>query len=393
MTVNTFGSSLGNALGNALGKTTPQDFLDKYWQKKPLFIPKAFPDFKSPITADELAGLSLEEEVESRIILEHGNTPWELRQGPFSEDSYSTLPDNHWTLLVQAVNHWVPEVQALLKHFNFIPNWRLDDIMISYATDGGNVGPHYDQYDVFLLQAEGKRHWQVGPVYNEQAPTVSGTPLHILSEFTVEEEYILEPGDMLYLPPGVGHHGIAQGECMTISIGFRAPSHSEILMQFTDFIADQLPAHLRYSDPDLSLPATAADINDETLDRLQEIITHYTSNRQLLSEWFGQYITQTKYEENDDSDDMEWQEIIAQLNGVALEVNSAARIASRSVDNQVLFFANGKQYRITTEREKQFVQQLCSDNYLPFNVWSSASDQNSQTLILRLLETQVLVEE
>ena len=174
---------LGNPLGSSLGKLAPQDFLDKYWQKKSLLIPKAFPDFKSPITADELAGLSLEEEVESRIILEHGNTPWELRQGPFSEDSYSALPDSHWTLLVQAVNHWVPEVQELLKHFNFIPSWRFDDIMISYATDGGSVGPHYDQYDVFLLQAEGKRHWQVGPVYNEQAPTLSGTPLHILSEF------------------------------------------------------------------------------------------------------------------------------------------------------------------------------------------------------------------
>ena len=196
---------------------------------------------------------------------------------------------------------------------------------------------------------------------------------------------------MLYLPPGVGHHGVAQGECMTISIGFRAPSHSEILMQFTDFIADQLPAHFRYSDPDLSLPGTAAEINDEALDRLQEIITYYTSNRQLLSEWFGQYITHPKYEENDDSDEIEWQEIIIQLNGAALAVNPAARIACRSIDSQELFFANGKQYRITTEREKQFVRQLCSGNDLPFNVWSSVSNQSSQKLIMRLLSTQVLV--
>ena len=166
-------------------------------RKKPLLIRQAIPDFSAPISADELAGLSLEEEVESRLILEQGETPWELRHGPFTEEAFRLLPESHWTLLVQAVDHWVPEVHELLEYFRFLPSWRLEDIMISYATDGGNVGPHYDQFDVFLIQAEGKRRWQIGPVYDDQTPMVENTPLHILSGFDVLEDYVLEPGDLL----------------------------------------------------------------------------------------------------------------------------------------------------------------------------------------------------
>ncbi|WP_279293382.1 cupin domain-containing protein, partial [Pseudomonas aeruginosa] len=145
-----------------LGGLTAAEFLRDYWQRKPLLVRQAIPDFESPLSADELAGLSLEESVESRIVLEHGKTPWEMRRGPFQEEDYQHLPEQDWTLLVQAVDQFVPEVAQLLEQFRFLPSWRIDDVMISYAAPGGGVGPHFDNYDVFLLQGHGRRRWKVG---------------------------------------------------------------------------------------------------------------------------------------------------------------------------------------------------------------------------------------
>jgi 50S ribosomal protein L16 3-hydroxylase len=206
-----------------LGDMPIETFLRDYWQKKPLLIRQAYPGFELPIDGDELAGLALEEEVESRIVLEHGKTPWELRHGPFDEQTFSQLPESHWTLLVQAVDQWVPEIHELLQDFQFIPGWRLDDIMISYASDKGSVGPHFDYYDVFLLQGMGKRRWRIGQHCDSGSELVEGTPLKLLRNFETTDEWVLEPGDMLYIPPGIAHWGIAEGECITCSIGFRAP--------------------------------------------------------------------------------------------------------------------------------------------------------------------------
>src|SRR5690606_33230205 len=175
-----------------LGELPIEDFLRAYWQKKPLLIRNAFPNFESPIDGDELAGLALEEEVESRLILEHCKVPWELQHGPFDENIFSTLPESHWTLLVQAVDQWVPEVHELLNHFRFIPNWRLDDIMVSYAPDQGSVGPHFDYYDVFLLQGAGQRRWRTGQQCDVNSAHVEGTPLNVLKNFEQQNEWLLE---------------------------------------------------------------------------------------------------------------------------------------------------------------------------------------------------------
>ena len=375
-----------------LGKISAEHFLDTYWQKKPLLIPQAIPDFQSPISADELAGLSLEPEVESRLILEHGNTPWELRHGPFTEECFATLPEKHWTLLVQAVDHWVPEVRELLEQFHFLPGWRLDDIMISYAADGGNVGPHFDQYDVFLLQAEGKRRWQIGPVYNEHSPTLKDTPLHILSEFEVQQDYVLEPGDMLYLPPGVGHHGVAEGECMTISIGFRAPSHRDILMQFTDFVADQLPERLRYSDADQQLPKHSLEIGDDAIDRIQSILQQYTQNRTLLAEWFGKHMTAQKYEgEPQEQAFSNWQELTNTLDGEDLYLGHDTRIAFHKPSKSIELFINGELFTGDHSETQHLIRQLSDDHYLDFEHWSSLSHEPSQSLILKLVNIEALM--
>lgn len=272
----------------------PADFLSHYWQKKPLLIRQAIPGFQSPVSAEELAGLALDEQVESRLVIEQGETPWELKNGPFNEEDFAQLPHSHWTLLVQAVDHWLPEVKGLLQHFDQIPRWRLDDVMISYAPEGGSVGPHYDQYDVFLLQGQGQRRWQVGAICDDSTPCLSGTKLRILKDFTAVDEYVLEPGDMLYLPPGYAHWGTALNECQTISIGFRAPSHADIAAEFGQFISEHLPDSLRYRDPDLTAAAHPGLIDTQAIERArQALVSHLTDDN--LGRWLGRYMTEPKY--------------------------------------------------------------------------------------------------
>ncbi|MGJ8521711.1 50S ribosomal protein L16 3-hydroxylase [Carnimonas sp. R-84981] len=282
-----------------LGELTAQRFLAEYWQKKPLLIRQAIAGFESPLSAEELAGLACEEDVESRLIESVGadGKPWQVTHGPLDEEVFARLPERDWTLLVQAVDHYVPEVAELLEQFSFIPRWRLDDIMISYAPPGGNVGPHVDNYDVFLLQGAGQRRWQLGGFKGEDAAIVDGISLRILKEFTVsnDEEWVLEPGDMLYLPPRYAHHGISEStDCMTWSIGFRAPSADEAVTSWADYRGEQLSDALRYADPDLSVQDPAL-LDEGAIERVRALILESLDDKQQLGEWFGRYMTQTKY--------------------------------------------------------------------------------------------------
>ena len=335
-----------------LGQMPIEEFLRDYWQKKPLLIRNAFPYFESPISPDELAGLALEEEVESRIVLEKGETPWELRNGPFTEKTFEKLPESHWTLLVQAVDQWVPEVNQLLDYFRFIPNWRLDDLMISYAPDKGGVGPHFDYYDVFLLQGLGKRHWKIGQMCDNKSPRLENTRLKILSEFHTTDEWVLEPGDMLYIPPGIAHWGTAVGEdCMTYSIGFRAPGHADIISEVGQEIALSIADDLRFSDPDLLLQNNPGEISAKAIDQVRHILTqHLTSEN--IAHWFGKFMTERKYieqteEEPMDIDADEWQSALA--DGQLLWRHPAARVAYHTDEKGTLLFADGEAFCCTTE--------------------------------------------
>jgi 50S ribosomal protein L16 3-hydroxylase len=289
-----------------LGGLTPQKFLQEYWQKKPLLIRNAIAGFTTPISPDELAGLACEPEVESRIVLEKdGALPWHLQHGPFDDDDFAQLPESYWTLLVQECNKYVPELALLLDQFDFVPGWRIDDVMVSYAAPEGSVGPHVDQYDVFLLQGLGQRRWQINTQTvthqnAKQAPDfLPGTDLRILREFEPEQEWLLEPGDMLYLPPGVAHHGVAVGECMTLSVGFRAPSHYDLFTAYADdrFATVADPFHIpRYQDPDLTLQENTGEITEQAVQRVVDIIQSYTRDPQTIKRWFGQFITEPKHE-------------------------------------------------------------------------------------------------
>ncbi|MCU7935801.1 MAG: cupin domain-containing protein [Candidatus Thiodiazotropha sp. (ex Dulcina madagascariensis)] len=274
---------------------TAERFLADYWQRKPLLFRQPLQGFPCNLEADELAGMACEEEIESRIVLEkHGATPWEARYGPFDEETFSQLPESHWTLLVQDVDKHLPDVAKLLDQFRFIPDWRLDDVMVSYAADQGSVGPHIDDYDVFLYQAKGKRRWKIHtrPVSEEQF--IPGLELRILPDFETEQEWLLEPGDMLYLPPNVAHWGIAEGECMTCSVGFRAPSLRELASAWFDArIENRLPQR-RYRDPPLKPQAAPGEILPSSLSAFKDLLQTCLQDPGQDDRWFGRFVTEAK---------------------------------------------------------------------------------------------------
>jgi 50S ribosomal protein L16 3-hydroxylase len=276
----------------------PAIFLRDYWQKRPLLIRNAFPHFVSPISPEDLAGLACEDAALSRIVAhEREHDRWLLRHGPFPEDMFPTLPQHDWTLLVQDVDKWDVDVAALLPAFDFLPRWRIDDVMVSFAAPGGSVGAHVDQYDVFLLQAQGRRRWQV----DASEALGKGTPpihfrldaeLKLLQRFTPTHDWVLEPGDMLYLPPGVPHHGVAEDACLTFSIGMRAPAAAELLGDFVDTLIAEADDAQRYRDPDLVPAVDPNEIDAAAMQRVLEALNTLRMNdANRVGDWFGRFIT------------------------------------------------------------------------------------------------------
>jgi 50S ribosomal protein L16 3-hydroxylase len=272
-----------------------ESFLHLIWQRKPLLMRGALPDYRCPLSADELAGLACEEEIESRVVIDDDARPWQLVQGPLAPEFFDDLPTTRWTLLVQDVDKHVPAVAELLDYFTFLPDWRIDDVMISYAADGGSVGPHVDQYDVFLVQAEGRRRWSIDTRVPPDAPLRDDTELKILAGFAPEHEWVLEPGDVLYLPPGVAHWGIAEGPCMTCSVGFRAPSWREMLIDFCEYLIEREPGDAHYRDPTLSVQVSSAEISAGVLDAVEALLGELThTDAAQRRAWFGRLVTEPK---------------------------------------------------------------------------------------------------
>jgi 50S ribosomal protein L16 3-hydroxylase len=276
-----------------LGDRSPAAFLDTYWQKQPLVVRDALPDFTSPLTPNELAGLACEDGVESRLILkEGGEYPWELRHGPFDPEDFRDLPATHWTVLVQEVDRLIPEVGALLDRFRFLPDWRLDDVMVSYAPTDGTVGPHIDNYDVFLIQGAGHRRWEIGTEPVEDEAIVPDLDVRILQDFTADEAFVLGPGDLLYLPPRVAHHGVAaDDDCMTYSVGFRAPAHRDLVGDFLQYALETIDPDARYSDPDLTPVEHPGALNDDVRSKVRRLLHDLLEDDGVVDRWLGEYLT------------------------------------------------------------------------------------------------------
>jgi 50S ribosomal protein L16 3-hydroxylase len=273
-----------------LGALTPQQFLRDYWHKKPLLIRQAIPKFKPLLSRDALFQLAAQDDVESRLVT-HFKRHWQLQNGPFDQQ-LPAITQKAWTLLVQGVNLHDNAADALMQQFRFIPDARLDDLMVSYATDSGGVGPHFDSYDVFLLQAYGQRRWQISA--QKDLSLVDGAPLKILQNFQTEQEFLLEPGDMLYLPPHYAHDGVAIGECMTYSIGFRAPAYQELGEAFLQFMADSIDLPGRYADPDLSAGKHPAEISRTMLTKVASELSKIRFTEDDITIFLGEYLSEPK---------------------------------------------------------------------------------------------------
>jgi 50S ribosomal protein L16 3-hydroxylase len=291
-----------------LGNLSPSQFMRRYWQKKPLLIRQAIPEIVAPLSRDELFELADQDEVESRLIT-HFRNKWQLEHGPFAADELPSLKQRAWTLLVQGVDLHDDRARALLDRFRFVPDARLDDLMISYATNGGGVGPHFDSYDVFLLQVHGKRRWRISA--QRDLSLQPGMPLKVLQRFEPDEEWVLEPGDMLYLPPHIAHDGVAEGECMTCSIGFRAPSASELTAQFLYHLAERGErdggnggnsgsgaqkerAPQLYRDPQQPAVAHPAELPAALIERVGAILAGVKWSDKDIASFLGSYLSEPK---------------------------------------------------------------------------------------------------
>lgn len=277
-----------------LGGLTAKQFLRDYWQKRPLLIRGAIPDFMTgcggALDRERTLALACRDDAEARLIANAADR-WEVRRGPFEARDFKRRKDL-WTVLVQGVNLLLPEGDALLREFDFIPHARLDDLMVSYAVDGAGVGPHFDNYDVFLLQGMGRRRWRISQQHDLRLR--DDVPLKILSHFRSEEEWVLEPGDMLYLPPQYAHDGVAEGECMTWSIGFRAAPAQELMEGFLSYLQERTFLPGRYADPELKLQKHPAEIGAAMLDQIAAMLAEIKWDRGVVRDFLGCYLTEPK---------------------------------------------------------------------------------------------------
>ncbi|NVD44760.1 cupin domain-containing protein [Qipengyuania atrilutea] len=324
-------------------------FLAETWQKRPLLIRDAWHHWSNPLEPDELAGLACEAEIEARLVRQPAPGRWEVEHGPFAHEDFGALGDCPWTMLVQAVDHHVAEVAALIEPFRFIPDWRIDDVMVSYAVAGGGVGPHFDQYDVFLVQGLGHRRWRVGRRCDETSRLLPHDELRLLADFDPIDEWVLEPGDILYVPPGFAHDGVAEeGDCMTYSIGFRAPSRADLVSAFADHVLDTLDEDDRYTDPDLAAISNPGEISAKTLARLHAMVTDTLADQDAFAAWFGAYVTEPKDERLDWAPEKQVSAadlVRGDASTVRLERNPASRFSFiRQGADTVTLFVDGRNY-------------------------------------------------
>jgi 50S ribosomal protein L16 3-hydroxylase len=370
-------------------------FLRDYWQKKVLLIKSPWAYWENPLESDELAGLACEDGVESRLITQARAT-WTVEHGPLPEDRFGALDSVPWTLLVQAVDHHVPEVAALIAPFRFVPNWRIDDVMVSYASDGGGVGAHFDQYDVFLIQGLGTRRWQVGALCDATTALRPHDDLRLLANFEATDEWLLEPGDILYVPPRIAHNGVAVGDdCMTYSIGFRAPSRSELIGDWCDDLLPRLSDDDRYGDPDLARQTNPGEIASAAIGRLHAMITQTLADRNGFARWFGEYNSTPKYPDADWTPEVrvdihDLREDVA--NGATLTRNPASRFSFiRGEAGAITLFVDGQSFDCDAHAAA-FAERLCAQDRLAVEPASINAASVAELIVQLINQGSIAVE-
>lgn len=374
------------------GDLSVENFLQQYWQQKPLLVRNAFNVPELSFDPGELAGLACDTEAPARVVIEHGEKPWQLKQGPFKESDFTSLPATHWTLLINDIETYYPELMAFIEPFRFIPDWRIDDLMISYAADQGSVGPHVDDYDVFLIQLDGVRKWSIdeNPEFDNTA--IQGPELKILQNFTETHTWELQPGDLLYLPPNMPHHGIAQGECMTLSVGFRAPSSGELIQAWLDDIGDTPAFQKRFEDPQRPVPRNAGEITANDLQALRALLIEGIEKSSAgLDTWLGKYLTENKRPDPSLLEEMAEQFTMEFSEGTDYQRFPGTRIAYTLNNNEIQLFVGGTEYPLDG-KHLHTVQYLCKEHFYEASELATiCQNQQIRELINTLIKNNNIV--
>ncbi|RYY79475.1 MAG: cupin domain-containing protein [Moraxellaceae bacterium] len=335
-----------------LGGISAAEFFADYWQKKPLLVKNAMPQVKGLLVPDEIVELAQEEGVTARLLTQQGaqNEQWRVKNSPLTGKDFKKLPPL-WTLLVQALDHFSPEIAQLWQHFDFIPQWRRDDIMVSYAPKGGSVGRHYDQYDVFLVQSYGTRRWQLGQYCTPETELLPNQPLRLLADMDVQFDEILEPGDLLYVPPTLSHYGVAEDNCLTLSFGFRMPDKTQLLDDFTDHLLSKPDTQIPVPDLANRTIQSAGEVSSTDLAMLKQQVIQLLQNTSYFDEAALSLLTETKYPdslpENEALSTQELQELLQE--GAIIQREPATRLLYRHADNaQLEFWAQGEPLDVPT---------------------------------------------
>jgi len=369
-----------------LGGLTTERFLERHWQKRPLLVRGAIADHALPTSRDEITALACRSGINARLIVgSEIAEDWSVRSGPFTPEDLDALPGHGWTVLVQEVDRHLPVFAELLDRFRFVPNWRIDDVMVSYAADGGGVGPHIDRYDVFLLQAAGRRRWRITSTPVTDESLVPGVELPLLANFEPDEEWLLEPGDLLYLPPRLGHDGVADGECVTCSIGFRVPDPRELCARYITQLSPQAFDAIRYADPDLQKPEHLGEIPAAARRRLRESVQRLFADESEFDRWVGRFVTAPlRGAPSGPVELITPSEIRSRLAGGAVLTRSApAHFAwQRDDDGTVRLFVGGEDYPLGRGQET-FAELLCGRELL--DEAALAPHPNHEAILVDLL--------
>ena len=357
---------------------TTEQFLAEYWQQKPLLCPQALPSFRSPISAEELAGLAMEPDIDSRMVWQETGV-WHQQAGPFAEHAFQgEMP---WTLLVQGVDRYHPGVSALRNTLPRLPRWRFDDVMVSFATNQAGVGPHFDRYDVFLLQGAGRREWRIGPHCDDETPQLQENGLNLIPPFEAVETYVLEPGDALYVPPGVAHWGVALGEAITYSLGFRAPSVGDLMARRTDETLERISTTSLLEDGvSLPSPSRPGEITAEHIANARDAINNALDALDL-GKWFGEVVTEAR-------GDLDNTHLQAALQGDQVRLHPATRIAWREREDSIDVFIDGGYFEAPLSALEHLMA-LCNGDWVQHRELT----ESNESLFERLCETGALTDQ